>query len=80
MVRKGRIKEISRKVLFTDESRQFRIFCWDFERMREVQFSEFLIQSNNFQMILINRIKKIKKVIRFYLKRMLWLVNNIGNS
>jgi len=80
MVRKGRIKEISRKVLFTDESRQFRILCWNFERIREVQFSEFLIQSNNFQMILINRIKKIKKVIRFYLKRMLWLVNNIGNS
>jgi len=61
MVRKGHIKEISRRVLFSDESREYRILFRDFERIREVQFPEFLVQSNNFQMILINRIKKIKK-------------------
>ena len=80
MVRKGQMEEISSKILFSDESRRYRIFCQDFEKIRDAQLPKFLIQSNNFQIISVNRIKKMKKVIRFYLKRMAWLVNSIGNS
>jgi hypothetical protein len=61
MVRKGRIEEIFSKALFADESEQYNICYRDFERIREVTLPEFLIQSNNFQTIPINRIKKIKK-------------------
>ena len=61
MVRNGQIEEIFSKALFADESRQYKIFYQNFERMREVTLPEFLIQSNNFQIIPINRINKIKK-------------------
>ncbi|MDH5463142.1 MAG: DUF504 domain-containing protein [Nitrosopumilus sp.] len=61
MVRKGQLEEIFSKALFADEARLYRIFYRDFEKIREVTLPEFLIQSNNFQTIPINRIKKIKK-------------------
>ena len=61
MVRKGRLEEIFSKALFADESEQYRIFYRDFERIREVTLPEFLTQSNNFQTIPVNRIRKIKK-------------------
>jgi len=61
MVRKGQIEEIFSKALFADESGQYLIYYRDFERIREVTLPEFLIQSNNFHTIPVNRIKKIKK-------------------
>lgn len=61
MVRKGQLEEIFSKALFADESEQYKIFYRDFERIREVTLPEFLTQSNNFQTIPVNRIRKIKK-------------------
>ena len=70
MVRKGQIEEIFSKALFADESKQYSVHYRDFERIREVTLPEFLIQSNNFQTIPINRIKKIKKSNTVLFERM----------
>jgi len=61
MTKKGAIEEIFSKALFADESKTYKIFYRDFERIRESTLPEFLIQSNNLQTIPISRIKKIKK-------------------
>ena len=61
MAKKGVIEEIFSKALFADESKTYKIFYRDFERIRESTLPEFLIQSNNLQTIPISRIKKIKK-------------------
>ncbi|MDH3312344.1 MAG: DUF504 domain-containing protein [Nitrosopumilus sp.] len=61
MGKKGSIEEIFSKALFADEPKSYRIFYRDFQKIKESSLPEFLIQSNNFQTIPINRIKKIKK-------------------
>ena len=61
MTKKGIIEEIFSKAIFTDDTESYRIFYRDFERIIETSLPEFLIQSNDFQTIPINRIKKIKK-------------------
>jgi len=61
MTRKGIIEEIFSKALFADEAKSYRIYYRDFHRIKESTLPEFLIQSNNFQTIPINRIKKIEK-------------------
>ena len=61
MVKKGIIEEIFSKAMFADESKSYKIFYRNFERIIESTLPEFLIQSNNFQTIPISRIKKIKK-------------------
>jgi hypothetical protein len=61
MVRKGKIEEIFSKALFADEARQYTVYYRDFERIKKATLPEFLIQSNQFQTIPANRIKKIKK-------------------
>ena len=61
VVKKGKIDEIFSKARFADDSRQYKIFYRDFERIVESSLPEFLILSNNLQTIPISRIKKIKK-------------------
>ena len=61
MVKKGAIEEIFSKARFKDEPKSYRIFYRDFNTIKELSLPEFLIQSDNFQTIPINRIKKIKK-------------------
>jgi hypothetical protein len=61
MVKKGVIEEIFSKAIFADDSRSYKVFYRDFERIVEAPLSEFLILSNNLQTIPISRIKKIKK-------------------
>lgn len=61
MVKKGVIEEIFSKARFADEPKSYVIFYRDFHTIKESSLLEFLIQSNNFQTIPINRIKKIKK-------------------
>ena len=61
MAKKGVIEEIFSKARFADESKTYRILYRDFHIIKESSLLEFLIQSNNFQTIPINRIKKIKK-------------------
>ena len=80
MVKKGIIADIFSKAKFSDESQSYKISYRNFERIVETTLPEFLIQSDNLQTIPISRIKKIKKIIRFYLKRNQQEVNSIGNS
>ena len=61
MAKKGIIEEIFSKAIFADDTESYHIFYRDFERIRETSLPKFLIQSNDFQTIPINRIKKIKK-------------------
>ena len=61
MTKKGIIEEIFSKAQFADDAKQYKIFYRDFERIIETTMPEFLIESNNFQTIPINRIKKIMK-------------------
>ncbi len=69
MTKKGIIAEIFSKAKFADESQSYKIFYRNFERTVETTLPEFLVQSDNLQTIPISRINKIKKIIRFYLKR-----------
>ena len=61
MVKKGKISEIFSKALFADESKEYKIFYRDFERIIESTLPDFLVESDNLQTIPISRIKKIKK-------------------
>lgn len=61
MTKKGIVEEIFSKARFADDAKQYKIFYRDFERIVETTMPEFLIESNNFQTIPINRIKKIMK-------------------
>ena len=61
MTKKGIVEEIFSKAQFADDAKQYKIFYRDFERIVETTMPEFLFESNNFQTIPINRIKKIMK-------------------
>ena len=61
MAKKGIIAEIFSKAKFADKSESYKIFYRNFERIVETTLPEFLIQSDNLQIIPISRIKKIKK-------------------
>ncbi|MCE2505012.1 MAG: DUF504 domain-containing protein [Nitrosopumilaceae archaeon] len=61
MTKKGIIEGIFSKAKFSDESKSYKIFYRNFERIIETTLPEFLVQSDNLQTIPISRIKKIKK-------------------
>ena len=61
MTKKGKISEIFSKAMFADETKEYKIFYRNFERIVESSLPEFLIESDNLQTIPISRIKKIKK-------------------
>ena len=61
MTKKGIVEEIFSKALFADEAKLYKIFYRDFDRIVETTMPEFLKESDNFQTIPINRIKKIMK-------------------
>ena len=61
MTKKGIVEEIFSKALFADEAKLYKIFYRDFDRIIETAMPEFLKESENFQTIPINRIKKIVK-------------------
>ena len=61
MTKKGIVEEIFSKALFADEAKLYKIFYRDFNRVVETTMPEFLKESENFQTIPINRIKKIMK-------------------
>jgi hypothetical protein len=61
MVRKSIIEEIFSKARFADDPNTYKIFYRDFERIKETTLDEFIKESNNFQIIPISRIEKIKK-------------------
>ncbi|MBI1662671.1 MAG: DUF504 domain-containing protein [Nitrosopumilus sp.] len=61
MTKKGIIEGIFSKAKFSDESKSYKIFYRNFERIIETTLPEFLVRSDNLQTIPISRIKKIKK-------------------
>ncbi len=61
MVKKGIIEEIFSKARFADDRRSYKVIYRDFETLREVTLSDFIIESNNFETIPITRIELIKK-------------------
>ena len=61
MTKKGIVEEIFSKAQFADEAKLYKIFYRDFDRIVETTMPEFLKESDNFQTIPINRIKKIMK-------------------
>ena len=61
VVKKGKIKEIFSKARYADEPSTYKVFFRDFDTIREVTLSGFLVESNNFETIPITRIEMIKK-------------------
>lgn len=61
MTKKGIVEEIFSKALFADEAKLYKIVYRDFDRLVETTMPELLKESENFQTIPINRIKKIMK-------------------
>ena len=61
MVKKGKIEEIFSKARFADDPNTYKVFFRDFDIIREVTLSDFIVESNNFETIPITRIEIIKK-------------------
>jgi len=61
MVKKGKIEEIFSKARFADDPNTYKVFFRDFDIIREVTLSDFIVESNNFETIPITRIEMIKK-------------------
>ncbi len=61
MVRKGAIEEIFSKALYADDPKDYTITYRDFEKYKEVNMKEFILISENFQVIPISRITRIRK-------------------
>ena len=61
MAKKGKIEEIFSKAKFVDDPNSYKVFYRDFETIRELTLSDFIVESNNFETIPITRIKMIKK-------------------
>ena len=64
MARKGRLKEIFSKALYSDDATLYSISYRDFENIVEVSLPEFLKLSENFTVIPQNRIMIVKKYDR----------------
>ncbi|AFS80599.1 hypothetical protein NKOR_03525 [Candidatus Nitrosopumilus koreensis AR1] len=61
MVKKGIIEEIFSKAMYADDAKTYKIFYRNFNRTIETTLPEFLIQSDDNQIIPISRIQKIEK-------------------
>lgn len=61
MTKKGVISEIFSRARFGNESKIYKIFYRDFERIMEITLPEFIRVSENFETIPISRIVKITK-------------------
>jgi uncharacterized protein (UPF0248 family) len=61
MVKKGKIEEIFSKALYADNASNYTITYRDFESFKQVKLRDFIILSENFQLIPITRIIKIQK-------------------
>ncbi len=61
MVKKGKIKEIFSKALYADNASNYTVIYRDFENFKQVKLRDFIILSDNFQLIPITRIIRIQK-------------------
>jgi len=69
MTKKGKIEEIFSKARFADEASLYKIVFRDFETLRELTLPDFIIESNNFEIIPVNRIELIKKGVNILFKK-----------
>ncbi len=67
MTNKGVINEIFSEARFGNETEAYMVFYRDYEKIKEVTLPEFIKVSENFETIPVSRIKKITKIIQFYL-------------
>jgi len=61
VVKKGKMEEIFSKARYADNPETYKVFFRDFDTLREVTLSQFIIESNNFETIPVTRIEMIKK-------------------
>lgn len=61
MPKKGVIQEILSKAQFADNPSRYKVGYRDFETIKEISLPEFLVESNNFEIIPVSRIYWIKK-------------------
>ena len=61
MPKKGIVEEIFSKARFGNDTKTYKIFYRDFERIMETTLPKFIEISDNFETIPIGRIEKITK-------------------
>jgi hypothetical protein len=61
MVKKGKIEEIFSKALYADDPLMNTVTYRDFEHLKQVNLKDFIVLSENFQLIPVSRIIKIQK-------------------
>lgn len=69
MTKKGKIEEIFSKAQFADNPNIYKVFFRDFDEIRGVTLSDFIVESNNFETIPITRIEMIKKDEKILFKK-----------
>ncbi len=61
MPKKGKIEEIFSKALYADDPSNYFVVYRDFENFKQVNLMDFISLSENFQLIPITRIIRIRK-------------------
>ena len=61
MSRKGKLTEIFSKAMYADNPESYRVGYLDYDIIKEVSLSEFIKESDNFEMIPVTRIQYVKK-------------------
>ena len=61
MPKKGKIEEIFSKALYADDPSNYFVVYRDFENFKQVNLMDFITLSENFQLIPITRIIRIRK-------------------
>jgi uncharacterized protein (UPF0248 family) len=61
MVKKGKIEEIFSKALYADNPLEYTVIYRDFENFKQLNLKDFVLLSENFQLIPVTRIIKILK-------------------
>jgi uncharacterized protein (UPF0248 family) len=61
LVKKGKIEEIFSKALYADDPLMYTVTYRDFEHLKQVNLKDFIVLSENFQLIPVSRIIKIQK-------------------
>jgi hypothetical protein len=61
MPKKGRLEEIFSKALYADDPKLYSVYYRDFDSLLEVSLSDFIMASENFELIPASRVTKITK-------------------
>ena len=69
MTKKGVIQEIFSKARFADDPYLYKITYRDLENLKVLSLPDFILESENFQTIPVNRIEKIMKNNKILFKK-----------